>query len=317
MTNRPEGVDEMYAQMRAQLMSEVMTQVNMQQAQAQQQAPAILPGPSLPVAFKPPAPEPFDGTKKTYAVEDFIFQIENYFTLTRVVYPADRIAYTATRLQGAALMWYRSTNPSHLPWDDFKKALTDEFMPINAVREARDHLARITQGDSVRTYLSRFRSLCMRVPNISEDEKLDRFLRGLDPELRMECELRSCTTVDEAARIAERVYATMKGVRPRQQSFKPTKTPYQPRYRDSGPQPMELGALPMELQVKAREAESKLSQGDRNRLKELQAGRTLTEEDRQFLRRVGACHCCRHLGHFKNGCPQNTRHPNGNRGPRR
>lgn len=258
--------------------------------------------------FKPIPPDIFDNTKKTYTVEDFLFQLDAYFTLSRVSDSVSRITFTSTRLSGAPLMWYRTTMPTQLSWEAFRSAFQDEFIPINAVRDARDQLARISQDGSVRNYLSRFRFLCMRIPNISEDEKLDRFLRGLESKLRMECELRGCTTVDEAAKVAERVYSTLRGGRSQTLPARPYNT---------GPAPMELGAL---RTSPAPGRSMSPSARDKGRLQVLQTnGRRLTDDDRDFLKRIGACLFCRRMGHFKDACPLNRKsgHPNGQKGSSR
>jgi hypothetical protein len=63
-------------------------------------------------------------------------------------------------------------------WDDFKKELTSRFQAVNTVRAARDRLANIRQEKTVRSYVEAFQNLVMQIPDITNAEALDRFVRG-------------------------------------------------------------------------------------------------------------------------------------------
>jgi len=186
-------------------------------------------------AVRPKPPEPFDNTKKTFTVEEFIYQMDLYFRLANTPVVA-QVAFAGTRLQGAPLVWFRTLNPIDMAWDDFQLMLLQEFLPLNAVRDARDALSRIKQEGAVRGYLSHFRVLCIRVPNMTEEEKLDKFLRGLEPDLRRECE---AVTVEQAARIAERTQAITQSVNRSNRSDRPRHA----HASHTGPAPMDINAM--------------------------------------------------------------------------
>ena len=61
------------------------------------------------------------------------------------------------------------------------------------------------QRTSVQTYVHDFRELALQIPDLSEAEKLDRFLRGLKPRLQRELAIRDPRTMDEAVNMAERI----------------------------------------------------------------------------------------------------------------
>ena len=64
-------------------------------------------------------------------------------------------------------------------WDQFCRELRANFCPLNAAKLARDKLHVYRQTGSLRDYIAGFRTLILDVPGMSEDEKLDKFCRGL------------------------------------------------------------------------------------------------------------------------------------------
>ena len=60
----------------------------------------------------------------------------------------------------------------------FKEELIEQFTPVNKGKVARDQLACTKQEESepVRKYVQRMREI-LKIPGITEDEKLDRFVR--------------------------------------------------------------------------------------------------------------------------------------------
>ena len=58
--------------------------------------------------------------------------------------------------------------------------------------------------ESVAYFVFHFRSTCLKIDNLSKEQKLDRFLRTLVPDIRMQVELRGPITFHEAAIYAER-----------------------------------------------------------------------------------------------------------------
>ncbi|MEW5311153.1 MAG: hypothetical protein WDW38_002891 [Sanguina aurantia] len=195
-----------------------------QQAQAQiaaLQAAQVAPQPPAP----PQPPEPhverlkvaqprkFDGASGKGGGKDplgnFQFELESYFNLCQVQDPATRLNYAVTLLDGAAKTAWRNhlaqtTTPAGLPTaqrcttfeDLFTRILRPEFQNPNSVRIARDELHGLQQRGSVTSYISRFREISMRIPDLSDAERMFRFEQGLDRYLeRSLCEhLRQTST---------------------------------------------------------------------------------------------------------------------------
>jgi hypothetical protein len=88
-------------------------------------------------------------------------------------------------------------------WDDFKKELTSRFQAVNAVRAARDRLANIRREKTVRGYVEAFQNLVMQIPDITNAEALDRFVRGLKPRTKQEVVMREPYNFEEAIHLAD------------------------------------------------------------------------------------------------------------------
>ena len=63
--------------------------------------------------------------------------------------------------------------------------------------------------ESVADFVYRFRATCLRVPDLSEAKKLDRFVRALVQEVHLQVELRGPHNFHEAAMFAERADAVI------------------------------------------------------------------------------------------------------------
>ena len=72
-----------------------------------------------------------------------------------------------------------------LTWSELKALLQQQFRPVDAARRARDRWAMCVQGKgTVRGYVDSFRRCLLSVTDAAPAEVLDRFLRGLAPDVR-------------------------------------------------------------------------------------------------------------------------------------
>lgn len=141
----------------------------------------------------------------------WLFQFVQYADITNE--PVIRRAkLAATYLSGKAATWWMglvSQQPNGdsnlITWDMFKDGLTAMFQPVNAKKMARDKLAVLTQTHSVVKYNSEFQSLCIQISDISESEKLDRYVRGLKSAIREKVELDEPLTLAHAMSKAQRI----------------------------------------------------------------------------------------------------------------
>ena len=101
-----------------------------------------------------------------------------------IVLVRGHIVYATSLLHGNAALWWREAfevNRRPVTWEDFCKVIREQFRPEDYGRHGHDKLATMKQyaRESVADFVYRFRATCLRVPDLSEAKKLDRFIRAL------------------------------------------------------------------------------------------------------------------------------------------
>ena len=244
------------------------------------------------IGVKVEKPDSYDGGKKR-DVDTWLFQVQEHLNLTNI--PArGHVAYAASLLRGNAAMWWRElceSNNRPNDWNQFRNALREQFQAENLNRRGRDDLATIRQygRESVADFLFRFREVCLKISDLSEAEKLDRFLRALVPNVRVQVELRGPAQFQEAAMYAERADAVLTRVsgqdsgkkwhKPNVHASGSSQQAKQTGGSGSGqPEPMEIGAINW---------------------------KPMTPEERRKLMKSKACFFCRkpNAGHMARDCP--------------
>ena len=86
-------------------------------------------------------------------------------------------------------------------WDQFSSELISTFKPVNSVKIARDKSAVLRQVASVNKYNFEFTQLVLEINNISESEKLDKYIRGLKYQTKLQVELANPTTTQQSTGI--------------------------------------------------------------------------------------------------------------------
>jgi DNA-nicking Smr family endonuclease len=138
---------------------------------------------------KPPtfatAEEPMDA-------EDWLRVIEKKLTLVRVR-EADKVIFAANQLEGPAGDWWdtykeaREEDAGEPNWEEFTTAFRDNFVPAAVMRMKKNEFKRLRQGNTtVQEYLNRFTQLARYATGdlADEEEKIDKFIEGLNDELR-------------------------------------------------------------------------------------------------------------------------------------
>jgi hypothetical protein len=150
----------------------------------------------------------------------------------------------------------------------------------------------------------------MSIPGITDDEKKDRFIRGLKSNTMKEVKLRCPETFEEAVRMAVRLDSLL--WRASDNSGKTGIS--QPR-----PEPMDLDAITSNANPAIATRSTVNNVNSRPSYRDMAARNSpprrskLTDAERAKLRREGKCFKCRQHRHLARECPERN-HPN--QGPR-
>jgi regulator of replication initiation timing len=141
----------------------------------------------------------------------WLFQFLQYADITNEPV-ARRPRVASTYLDSKAATWWMGLvaqqpngDASQITWQMFHDGLIAMFKPVNAKKVARDKLAVLKQTHSVVRYNSELQQLCLQIDDISEAEKLDKYIRGLKPAIREKVELDEPRTLADAMSKAQRI----------------------------------------------------------------------------------------------------------------
>lgn len=256
---------------------------------------------------KPAKPEAFHG-KSNEDVGLWLFLVDLWLVAGGVRTDIEMIVLATGLLRDAALVWWRSIhNVPGTPttWAEFKAAITHAFQPINPAESARDRLANLRQTGPVRTYASLFRTIALQIPGITDDEKRDRFMRGLKKLTMQEVRLKNPSTFEGAVQLAVR-FDSLHVWRPNNGN-NPKTTPRTSTYNAD---PMELDAVTTMPPTAMRSGVNAINSARpsyRDAVAQASARphrKPLTDREREDYRKRGICFKCRKPGHIARECPE-------------
>ena len=98
------------------------------------------------------------------------------------------VPYATSLLRGNAAPWWRElyeANNRPTTWDDFCHLLCEQLQPENYNCHGRDDLADLKQfnRESVADFVLCFCAMCLKIADLSEAEKLNRFVCALVPDI--------------------------------------------------------------------------------------------------------------------------------------
>jgi Retrotransposon gag protein len=231
------------------------------------------PSVSTPKRNRPPT---FEGKG---SVDSWLAHIQDYCSASS---DEQKLAIAVTYLTGSAHEWYIGTkmltDSPVLTFSGFCQSISKRFNPADKARAARDKLAKWRQLKSVHVYSQSFLEIILDIPKITEDEKIDRYSRGLKTSIWEELCTHNYTSLDELMNDAERVEAA----KWRKYQHSPSDQGVPRGASNSIPTPMELGAVIV--------------------------GK-LTPEEREKCLRLGLCLRCRKPGHMAKECNQFANQP--------
>nr|XP_009779696.1 PREDICTED: uncharacterized protein LOC104228850 [Nicotiana sylvestris] len=160
--------------------------------------------------LKIPEPKPYSGARNAKEVENFIFDVEQYFDAVGGLEEAKKVATAAMYLQGDAKLWWRvkyeaikAGEDALETWAELKAAIRLQFFPENVEYNSRRKLRELRQTKSVRDYVREFSALMLSIRDMGDKDKLFTFLEGLKPYARMELQRQRVDTLPKAIQAAE------------------------------------------------------------------------------------------------------------------
>lgn len=255
-------------------LSNLLGQANQNNAQLQQR----LLGQEIQPRSKLRKPESYKGKG---SIQSWIMHMDNY---TNGAPPDQAMAIAVSFLDGNAHEWWivhSSTNEGRdiSTWDHLKQALLKRFQPLNKTKIARDRLAKWKQLKDVPSFNEEFLRIILDIPNISEEEKIDRYTRALKPYVWKEMCTNEYAELSEAMADAERIEAAHRRINKKSlRTSMTSRSSY--GSSDSGVTPMELGNIKL---------------------------KKLTPAERELCRKEGRCFRCREKGHSFRDCPKAKR----------
>lgn len=238
-----------------------------------------------PAKLKPTPPPTFDGSR-TRPVDEWLFTVEQYFYAAGATDDQQKIIFAGQQLRDNAARWWMSVLQGQRPssWEDFKTSILRQYQPINPALAARQELKRCVQRGSVQDYVSRLRTIFLRIPTITDEEKLERFKDGLKHEILFKLIEREPGSFEDAVRYAEHYDVLTYTFRQQQQRAAEPRTASAAAY--GAPTPMELGAVPEHARSSSQLKLPKLTEAEKQRCM-----------DKQL------CFYCRQPGHSISQCP--------------
>lgn len=116
------------------------------------------------------------------AVENWVFDIDTWFALSGVADDMQRGLLAGRYLTDLALGWLRDMRKAHglWGWQELRARFLAKYKAVDGVRLARLQLERLRQGKgSIEDYTHSFEELA-RQAGIGPDEKLWKYLQGMD-----------------------------------------------------------------------------------------------------------------------------------------
>ncbi|XP_022745098.1 uncharacterized protein LOC111295720 [Durio zibethinus] len=159
---------------------------------------------------KVPKPRCYEGAKDAKELENFLFDMEQYFRAVCIESEEDKVVMASMYLAGNAKLWWRSKFVNDecpiKTWVDLKQELKNQFFPENVEYMARMKLRELVQTGTVREFVRSFSTIMLDIRDMSEKDKMFYFLEGLKPWVRTELLRQKVQDVVTAMAVAERLH---------------------------------------------------------------------------------------------------------------
>ncbi|KAK5785550.1 hypothetical protein PVK06_040146 [Gossypium arboreum] len=160
-----------------------------------------------------PKPEKFKGIRSAREVDNFLWELEQYFRAIGIEDDATKVNTASIYFSDVAILWWRrrSTDEKHGgttigTWEEFQRELKKQFYPQHAENKARAKLRRLTQQGTFRDYVREFSELMLQISDLNEKEAFYWFEDGLKIWVKQELCRLDITELTEAMAKAESFY---------------------------------------------------------------------------------------------------------------
>ncbi|GJY60638.1 putative retrotransposon gag domain, aspartic peptidase domain protein [Tanacetum coccineum] len=129
-------------------------------------------------------PLPFVGKREARAVDDFLWEMEQYLEGVNVVDDASKIKMATEYLKD--MLWWRRRygdiergTATIDTWVEFVADFKKQFYPENAKNEAKSQCRKLKQSGTIQEYVKEFTTLVLEISELSDQDSLFYFLDGL------------------------------------------------------------------------------------------------------------------------------------------
>lgn len=132
-----------------------------------------------------PETKPFNGTRDAKVLENFIWQVEQYFKTSKMEDKGEKMSTGVMYLTDDAMLWWRQRYKDIEmglctvdKWEDLKE-LKFRFLPDNVEYLARKSPMRFKHSSSIRDYMKQFTMLMLDITDMTEKDRLFFFMNEL------------------------------------------------------------------------------------------------------------------------------------------
>ncbi|XP_024963863.1 uncharacterized protein LOC112504143 [Cynara cardunculus var. scolymus] len=164
--------------------------------------------------FRACNPKEFHGTEGAVGLLAWIEGMESVLHI-RICAEGSKVEFAACLLQGRALTWWNTQiqtrgreATNRLTWEEFKKLLKEEYCLRSEIQKLEAELwNHKMKGSDVESYTARFHKLAKLVPHLvsSEENRIDRYVWGLAPEIWGNVTSANPKTLQEAVNLATKL----------------------------------------------------------------------------------------------------------------
>ncbi|KAL4279289.1 hypothetical protein GQ457_03G013090 [Hibiscus cannabinus] len=152
-----------------------------------------------------PKPKEFKGTRNAQYIENYIWEMEQYFQAANITEDTKKVKIASIYLTDFARLWWRRrcTDEKHggtkvKTWEEFQEKLKANFYPVYAEEEVQSKLRQLKHTSNIRDYVWKFTELHLQILDMTEKQALFTFRGSLKLWAKAELQRRGVTELSKA-----------------------------------------------------------------------------------------------------------------------